>query len=120
MNKNRLNPQCNPKEQEMDELFYWVMSAIEFSVHSCWPAKTSHSVTLREPWFSDDERVMLEYGDYPPYVSQYVTREEFYSVMQEVAEVFNEIGKNEEDGYHFWANCYTGNGSASLTVNMCT
>lgn len=29
-NKNRLNVERSPKEQETDELFYWIMSRLEW------------------------------------------------------------------------------------------
>ena len=119
-NKNRLNTERSPKEQETDELFYWIMSRLEWCVQGCWPAKTSHSVKLKEGFVSNRNFVLLEHGKVSQYLSQYVTREEFYSVMQEVANVFNEIGKNDEDGYNFYAVCFTENERAYLTVNMTT
>lgn len=34
-NKNRLNTERSSKEQETDELFYWIMSRLEWSVRGC-------------------------------------------------------------------------------------
>ena len=80
-NKNRLNKERSPKEQERDELFFWIISSLEWSVQCCWPGKTFHNVTVKEGYCSDDSRVLLEHGKISQYLSQYVTRDEFYSVM---------------------------------------
>lgn len=119
-NKNRLNTERSLKEQEKDELFYWIIGRLEFSVQGCSPGKASHHITVKQVPFYDSNRVLLEHGRVSQYLSQYVTREEFYSVMQEVAETFNEIGKQEKDGYDFYAVCITTDGKAELTVHMTT
>ena len=119
-NKNRLNTKRSPKEQERDELFFWMLSRLEWSVQGCWPAKEIHNVTVKQGYCCDDNRVLLTHGKVSEYLSQYVTRDEFYSVMQEVADIFNEIGKQEENGYAFYAVCFTSNRNAELTVNLTT
>lgn len=102
-NKNRLNPKRSLKEQEKDELFYWIISRLEWSMQGCWPAKTSHSVTIRVSQWYDDGKVLLEHGSVSYYLSEYIKSEEFYTIMEEVANSFNKIGKSEEKGYHFYA-----------------
>lgn len=122
-NKNRLNTERSPKEQETDELFYWIMSRLEWSVQGCWPAKTSHSVTVKISRWYDDGRALLEHGKVSDYLSEYVKGEEFYAVMNDVANAFNEIGKSDENGYHFYATCILPEyitETAELTVHMFT
>ena len=122
-NKNRLNTERSPKEQETDELFYWIMSRLEWSVQGCWPAKTSHSVTVKISRWYDDGRALLEHGKVSDYLSEYVKGEEFYAVMNDVANAFNEIGKSDENGYHFYATCIIPEyitETAELTVHMFT
>ena len=123
-NKNRLNAERSPKEQETDQLFYWIMSRLEWSVQGCWPGKTSHSVTLEVNCLYDDDRVLLRHGRVSEYLSEYVTGEEIYTVMKDVANIFNEIGKSEENGYHFYTtSTFTENTisySTKLTVHMIT
>ena len=46
-NNNRLNPQANPIQLETDELFYFVIDRLVWSMKNCWPAKKSHSVTIQ-------------------------------------------------------------------------
>ena len=104
-NKNRLNTERSLKEQETDELFYWIMSRLEWSVQGCWPAKTSHRVAIKISRWYDDGRVLLEHGRVSDYLSEYVKGEEFYAVMNDVANVFNQIGKSDEKVYHFYATC---------------
>ena len=120
MNRNRLNTKRSPKEQERDELFYWIMSRLESSVQGCWPAKTSNSVTVEEDIVPSDNHVLLKHGRVSHYFSRYCTGEEFYSVMQEVANVFNEIGKTKVDGCSFYAVCHIKKEQSSLTVVMTT
>lgn len=122
-NKNRLNTARSPKEQETDELFYWIISRLEWSVQGCYPAKTSHSVTIKTSNCYDDGRVLIEHGRVANYLSEYVKGEEFYAVMEDVADIFNEIGKSESEGYHFYATCILPEnmtGIAELTVHMIT
>lgn len=122
-NKNRLNTERTPKEQETDELFYWVMSRLEWSVHGCWPPKTSHSVTIKISRWYDDGRALLEHGKVSEYLSGYVKGEELYAVMNNVANIFNEIGKSDEKGYHFYATCILSEyitETSELTVHMFT
>ena len=87
-NKNRLNTERSPKQQETDELFYWIMSRLEWSVQNCYPAKTSHSVTVKISRWYDDGRALLEHGKVFDYLSEYVKGEEFYAVMNDVANAF--------------------------------
>ena len=122
-NKNRLNTERSPKEQETDELFYWIMSRLEWSVQGCWPAKTSHSVTVKISRWYDDGRALLEHGKVSDYLSEYVKGEEFYAVMNDVANAFNEIGKSDEKVYHFYETCILTEyitETAELTVHMFT
>ena len=119
-NKNRLNTKRSPKEQERDELFFWLISRLEWSVQNCWPAKKFHNVTVKEGYCHDKNRVLLEHGKVSQYISQYVTRDEFYSVMQEVADIFNQISKREDGENHFYAVCFPTDRNAELTVNLAT
>lgn len=119
-NKNRLDKERDPIEKEKEGLFYWIMSRLEWCVEGCWPAKESHSVTVKEGFcYANSNRVLLEHGRVSEYLSKDVTREEFYSVMEQVAEIFNEIGEQVE-GYHFNAKCFITAGNAELTVHMFT
>lgn len=122
-NKNRLNTNRSPKEQETEELFYWIISRLEWSIRGCYPARESHSVTVKISHWYNDGSVLLEHGRVSDYLSEYVRGEEFYTVMNDVANIFNEIGKSDENGYHFYATCilpeYTTE-TAELTVHMFT
>ena len=121
-NMKRLDTTRSEKEQERDELFYWVMSRVEWSIQGCWPAKASHSVTIEEMplEYTFEQRVLLAHGNVSQYLSQYVNREEFYSIMQEVAEIISKMGNMEKDGYSYYARCYTPDGHAKLTVTLTT
>ena len=83
-NKNRLNTERSPKEQETDELFYWIMSRLEWSVQGCWPAKTSHSVAVKISRWYDDGRALLEHGKVSDYLSEnaYVEFPHPYALLQ--------------------------------------
>ena len=118
-NKNRLNTELNPKEKEREELFFWILSRLEWSIQGCWPAKNFHSVTV-EGYFRDRKYVVLKHGTISQYVSQYVTRNEFLSVIQDVVDIFNKIGNQEEDEYEFFAICFTTDRNIELTVNLTT
>lgn len=118
-NRNRLNLKRSPKQKETEELFYWVLSKLEWKVQRCWPAQSHHSIKVQEPYPSDSKRVLLKFGRIDSYQSQYVTREEFYEVMQEVVNIFNEIGSDNKGNYNFWATYNTYNGS-SISVHMTT
>lgn len=120
-NKNRLNTARSPKEQATDELFYWIISRLEWSMIGCYPARISHSVTIKSNWY--DGRVLLEQGRVANYLLDYVKGEEIYAVMEDVANVFNEIGKSESNGYHFYATCFIPEDiteTAELIVHMIT
>lgn len=122
-NMNRLDKERSPKEQEIDRLFYWIMSRLEWYVESCSPAQRFHAVTIKISYLYDDGEVLLEHGRVSDYLSEYVKGVEFYSVMNEVANIFNEIGKSDEKGYQFDATCIIPIKeieSAELTVHMFT
>lgn len=122
-NINRLNKERSLKEQEIDRLFYWIMSRLEWYVESCSPAQRSHTVTIKISYLYDDGDVLLEHCRVSDYLSEYVKGVEFYSVMNEVANIFNEIGKSDEKGYQFDATCIIPTNeieSAELTVRMFT
>ncbi|MDO4283098.1 MAG: hypothetical protein Q4D02_05605 [Clostridia bacterium] len=104
-NKNRLDTKQNPKEKEVDELFYWVLSRLEWSMQNCFPARESHSITIKAGIHYDDGRILLEHGRVAEYLSQYVKGEAFYEVVQEVCNAFNEIGKSGKNRYYFEATC---------------
>lgn len=101
-NRNRLNTELSPKEKERNRLFFWLMSRLEWSIEQCWPAKKSHNVIVKEISKSPNY-VSLSHGRVSEYLSQYVARDEFLSVMQDVTDIFNEIGKRKEDKYELYA-----------------
>lgn len=113
-NKNRLNENRDPKTQEVDNLFYWIMSRLEWCVQGCWPAKKSHTVTVEISRTYDNGSVLLKHGRVSEYLSEYVKENEFHDVMEEVANIFNEIGKNKEKGYEYDAVCF----ESELIVHM--
>lgn len=115
-NKNRLNENRDPKTQEVDDLFYWIMSRLEWCVQGCWPAKQSHTVKVEKYKQYDDGRILLKHGRVSEYLSEYIKGNEFQNVMEEVANIFNNIGKNEEKGYYYYAICFEG----ELIVHMLT
>ncbi len=88
--KNRLNTKRDPKQQETDQLFYWILSRLEWKMEGYFPAKNSISVTIREEGYCGNA-ILLKHGNVANYASTYVNGEEFYSVMKEVAEIFNEM-----------------------------
>lgn len=119
-NRNRLNLKRSPKQKETEELFYWLLSKLEWEVQRCWPALGHHFVKIQEPYPSDSERVLLKFGRIDSYQSQYVTREEFYEVMQDVVLIFNEIGFDDKGKYDFWAAYDNTHNGSSITVHMTT
>lgn len=115
-NKNRLNLTRSPRQQETDRLFYWIMRNLELCVEGCCPAKKYHYVSVTKTRSYDDGSVLLSHERVSNYLSQYVKEQEFYSVMEDVANIFNEIGKSEEKGYKYSANFYPK--TCSLIVRM--
>lgn len=104
-NKNLLDTNRSPKEKEIDRLFCWIMSRLEWSVQGCSTTQTSHSVKVKTHYWYEDGSVLLEQGRVSEYLSEYIDGEEFYDIMKAVADIFNEIGKSDENGYHFYAIC---------------
>jgi len=118
-NQRRLNPSIDPIEKETDELFYWIMSLLENSVQSYRKAKPFHSVTVNEGIAFKDDEVCLKDEKGNIYMSKYVrTKQEFYDIMKNIAETFEEMGETLEPGCRFGAICFTEEGKAQLTVNM--
>lgn len=72
-------------------------------MQGCWPAEKSHTVKIEISRRYDDGRVLLKHGRVSEYLSEYVTGKKFHDVMEEVVDVFNEIGRNEEKGYKYQA-----------------
>lgn len=102
-NKARLNTESSPKEKETEELFYWVISRLEWHMQGCWPAKEHHDLIIDIKRWYNDGRVLLQHGNVSQYLSQYVIGKEFDNVMEDVVNIFNDIGKNEEKEYRFSA-----------------
>ncbi len=119
-NKIRLSPERSPREKEKDKLFYWIISCLECYIQNCYPAQTSFNITIKEEYFFNSDYVLLRYGRFSEYLSHYVTKKEFYSIMQEVESLFNEIGENKKCGYCFSVAYFTKNGMAGLTIYMAT
>lgn len=117
-NENRLNTELSPREHEIDDLFFWLISRLEWSIRGCWPAQKSHIVKVTEDYCYDDNRVLLKHGRVSDYLSTYVSRNEFYYVMQEVADIFNKINEQLESDYFFYADCSTTFWHAELTVQV--
>ncbi len=87
----------------------------------CHSAQMSHSVTIKSNWC--DGRVLSEHGRVANYLLDYVKEEEFCAIMKDVANIFNEIGKSESKGYHFYAKCFIPEDiteTTELTVHMIT
>lgn len=120
-NKNRLDTNRSPKEQETDKLFSWIMSRLEWSVENCCPAKEYHSVTV-SVGFGACGHALLKHGEVAKYLSEYAYSEgeKFYDVMEDVANIFNEIGKSKGE-YKCGAKCILPEyitEAAELTVYM--
>ncbi|MCI8361769.1 MAG: hypothetical protein HFJ41_01200 [Clostridia bacterium] len=115
-NKNRLSTNYSLKEKETDELFYWIMSRLEWHVQGCWPAKKYHDLIIYITRGDKDEKVLLNHGRVSGYMSQYVKGEIFDDVIKDIVNIFNEIGKNEEEGYSFSAKYLEG----TFVIHMVT
>ena len=61
-NENRLNTEISPREHEIDDLFFWLISRLEWSIRGCWPAQKSHIVKVTEDFCCDNNRVLLKHG----------------------------------------------------------
>ena len=117
-NRNRLNLKRSPKQKETEKLFYWVLSKLEWDIQECWPLRHCF-IKIQEAYLPDSERILLKFGMTDLYQSQYVTREEFYEVMQEVVYILNEIGFDDKGTYKFSA-VYNNQNSSSIIVHMTT
>jgi len=118
-NQRRLDPKINPIEKEIEELFFWILHLLEDSVQNSWPPKPFHSVTVNEYPYVEKNKVALKNETVSVYISKYVTtKQEFYEVMKNVAEIFEKMEDKVEYGARFGALCFTSEGSAELTVNM--
>lgn len=121
-NKNRLDTNRSPKEKETEELFYWIISRLEWSVQGCWPGQRGHTITVQAYIYNPDGGVLVEHGRVSKYLSQYVNNEEFFTVLNDIANIFNEIGKSKSKEYQFSAifSPPGRNGICELTVHMYT
>lgn len=120
-NKNRLNVERSLKEQETDELVYWLFRQIEGSVQcGSWPPKKSHMIVVSEDGDCRRKNAMLTNGKRELYCSV-MDKAEFYTVMEEATSIINEIGENRKNEYELHAKCSISKGEnkeSSIVILM--
>lgn len=89
-NENRLDTEMVPEEKETEEMFYWVLDKLASSIQFRLQVETEYTVTITIP----SNRIILKDGIFgEKYIPKYVcARDEFYAVVQNVVDIFNEIG----------------------------
>ena len=112
-NKDRLSLEISDRQKEKADLIYWILNKLELSVEK-WPAKASHMIAVRELATNHEELVLLRIGD-ATYLSQYVARNAFYAVMEEVAELLEGIVSSD---YSYSVECCTNRYKAYLNVTL--
>lgn len=86
-----------PKELEIDRLFFWILGRIHYEIGKS--DSEYYRVIIKVIGSSrDDETIILQHVDetkddlnMEKYFSKYVKGREFYDIMLEVAEIFNEL-----------------------------
>lgn len=115
-NKRRLDENISPKEQEVEDLFYWLLSLLGNTSRTLLPASKEYFVSVTELYPYEDEHFpTLTYRSFEltdSYRACYVRREDFFDVIEEVTTIFNEISEYNKGNFKYWA-LHTG---SSLTV----
>lgn len=99
INRIRIDSSRSLIEEETDDLFFWIMSRLEESIISCTPARNHHNITVSVDYWEDDYPI-LKCGQ-KSYCPMHVKGNTFYDVMQNVVNIFNDIGKSKSHGYYF-------------------
>ena len=98
------------KEKETDKFFYYCLSRLAWEMNSSSEPKKSCMVHLVQD-FSYSDTVLLRHGRISNYSSTFVTAYEFYSIMQKVADIFNDASME-----NYRAICDDTPGHASLIL----
>lgn len=116
-----VNSNYDPIEYDTRQLFYWVTHLLDMSLYSVapiWSRPHFIKVELTE-WFY--ENAVLRYGQLSLYGAK-VKGKDFYTVMNNVSNIFNELG-NTIEGIEFSSECVIPDNehkcvNAYLTVKM--
>lgn len=87
--KRRLKCSENPMQQEIEDLFYWILRQLEWTLNMKKDFSPKEIVLSLEKRYSKGKEVTLCHEAVEEYSSRYVQKEEFYTVMEKVAEIFN-------------------------------
>lgn len=119
-NKDRLTTKYyDPKFREKEELLFWVLSLLYLSINGKQPASGFHCVYINEiP--AEDGSVLLEYKKSIQYKSRYVGEKDFYKVIEDVANILNELGNDSPSKFTITAIAPIKEGSAALIVRLFT
>lgn len=118
---NIKNEGLGPTGMEKEEIFYWLLSRLDWTAKNCWPAQEYHSITVKEDFEVLGTALrskILRHGSVSKYHIKFISVALLVCVMMDIADIFNEIGKR--DGYYFWATCYIVDYKVVLNVIMKT
>ena len=121
-NRNRLDKNRSPREKEKEELFFWVCERLEWSMNPYRHVSSKHCITVREkPNMGGDNDVVLQGEKISTYHSKYISRNEFYLVVQEVSDIFNALNECKNFlGCEFSGECSLTKDGIKLDVSMTT
>lgn len=87
----RLTPNITNKEKEIDRLFSYCMSRLTWDIDSFSEPKKSCILDLKQSYPHRPDTVTLCHGRLSTYTSKFVENNEFYFIIQEVADIFNDV-----------------------------
>lgn len=87
--KLRLDPSVTNEEKEVNRLFSYCMSRLTWDIDSFSEPKESCMLDLKQGYSNRENTVTLYHARLSTYTSKFVTGNEFYPIIQKVADIFN-------------------------------
>ena len=102
--KQRLEKESDQISKEVESLFHWILSRIEYRIENSENPSKFYSLEIS-------------------YYSAFTKGQDFFNVIVEVSRIFNEIGISKEGGYSYYSVCVTpsfkmNNETAYIMVNL--
>lgn len=121
--KQRLEKESDQISKEVESLFHWILSRIEYRIENSENPSKFYSLEIKEAFRYEDGTVLIEDGKDSSYYSAFTKGQDFFNVIVEVSRIFNEIGISKEGGYSYYSVCVTpsfkwNNETAYIMVNL--